>query len=201
MRWQNNIYVQFLIGTLLYVILGYYIQRTDEWLLFSLFSVLFALYFLQSQFIKVKQLSFPLLTYKQVLWMGIGFRFVLLFSMPQLSDDYYRFVWDGNLVLEGQNPYEKLPSACNYEDFNNWDYIETEVYLGTQKEFPNGMNSKKYYSVYPPVNQVIFALSSAFSNDSLWLNVVFLRLFIIIFEIGVIIFLGKLLVRMKKDKS
>lgn len=185
----------------MYGVLGYAVQRADEWLLLVIFLVLFALYFLQSGLIKIKQISIPKLNFKQILWTGVLLRVVFLFAMPNLSDDYFRFIWDGHLVLEGQNPYEKLPSECNYEDFKDWGYMYEEVYKGNSKTFPDGMNSKEYYSVYPPVNQLIFAASSAFSTESVWLNVIFLRLFIILFEVGVIIFLGRLLIRMKKNKN
>lgn len=40
------------------------------------------------------------------LWAGaIVFRLLLLATSPTLSDDVYRYLWDGHLVAEGVNPY------------------------------------------------------------------------------------------------
>jgi len=33
------------------------------------------------------------------------FRILLLFSTPSLSDDIYRYIWDGHLFARGINPY------------------------------------------------------------------------------------------------
>jgi hypothetical protein len=35
---------------------------------------------------------------------------LLLFAVPALSDDFYRFVWDGRLLFNGINPYTILPA-------------------------------------------------------------------------------------------
>lgn len=40
------------------------------------------------------------------LWVGaIAFRLILLATEPTLSDDVYRYLWDGHLLSEGVNPY------------------------------------------------------------------------------------------------
>ncbi len=36
---------------------------------------------------------------------AIGFRLVLLLTSPTLSDDVYRYLWDGHLIRQGINPY------------------------------------------------------------------------------------------------
>ena len=43
---------------------------------------------------------------RAVLWaVAIGARVALLFTTPTLSDDVYRYLWDGHLVASGVNPY------------------------------------------------------------------------------------------------
>jgi len=42
---------------------------------------------------------------------AILFRVLLLFAPPLLSDDYFRFAWDGRLLAQGFNPYLYLPST------------------------------------------------------------------------------------------
>lgn len=42
----------------------------------------------------------------RVIWLiAIGARVVLLFTEPTLSDDVYRYIWDGHLFNQGLNPY------------------------------------------------------------------------------------------------
>jgi alpha-1,6-mannosyltransferase len=105
---------------------------------------------------------------------GIAFRLVALLAIPALSDDFYRFIFDGRLVATGQNPYLFLPASF----FKTTDYqkfiVDSFIY---QK-----LNSPNYYTVYPPLNQFIFGLAAWLSNKNLWLNVIFLRLIIIAFE-------------------
>src|SRR5688572_20913533 len=38
------------------------------------------------------------------------FRASLLFSIPALSDDFYRFIWDGRVLAAGANPFSEVPS-------------------------------------------------------------------------------------------
>ncbi len=43
---------------------------------------------------------------RRLLWLApIVFRLLMLTTDPTLSDDVYRYVWDGHLVAEGVNPY------------------------------------------------------------------------------------------------
>ena len=45
-----------------------------------------------------------------VLLLGLLARVVAIFIFPQLSDDIYRFVWDGRLSHMGYQPYAYLPT-------------------------------------------------------------------------------------------
>ena len=45
-------------------------------------------------------------------------RLILLFAEPWLSDDIYRFIWDGYLWQAGINPFTALPSAYAEQGFN-----------------------------------------------------------------------------------
>src|SRR5436190_18183056 len=69
-------------------------------------------------------------------------RFVLLASWPSLSDDFYRFVWDGRLMNAGFNPFTSIPADMVLRGLPGLD----------QNLFEE-LNSKNYYSVYPPVAQ------------------------------------------------
>ncbi len=71
-----------------------------------------------------------------------------VFSFPALSDDVYRFLWDGHLISDGIDPLRftpaELQAGLSYEPY-------TSLY-------PK-LNSKNYHTVYPPVGQLIFILS------------------------------------------
>lgn len=87
---------------------------------------------------------------KELILLGAIVRLALLFTEPNLSDDYFRYIWDGILVEYGVNPYLYLPS----ELISNPEFSHVPL----SQELYNGFNSQHYYSVYPPVNQFIFFL-------------------------------------------
>lgn len=91
-----------------------------------------------------------------ILWMGILLRLGLIGSFPALSDDIYRFFWDGTLIVQGISPYGLLPSDVVSMGIPNLDL-----------SLHNQLNSPKYYTIYPPINQLYFALGSIVKNISL----------------------------------
>src|SRR5437867_8427862 len=44
-----------------------------------------------------------------ILGCAMLFRVVLLFSTPIQEDDFYRYLWDGQMVAHGLNPYSVAP--------------------------------------------------------------------------------------------
>jgi alpha-1,6-mannosyltransferase len=85
------------------------------------------------------------LTRGHVLLVAVAAR-VLLFPLPPtLSDDGYRYVWDGISQVEGVNPYAKRPSE------------QVRTHPG-QEALIDHLNSRDFYSVYPPSSQLVFRL-------------------------------------------
>lgn len=84
-------------------------------------------------------------TMREVLGLAVLFRLAAFPLLPGLSDDGFRYVWDGLLQLDGINPYAFRPS---------------DPALAAQQADPlfDRLNSGGYYSVYPPASQVVFAL-------------------------------------------
>jgi len=150
--------------------LGYDTPRTNFLQLIALFGVLFALYGLV--------LVWPWSRRYLHAWVGaaVGFRLLLLWAIPNLSDDYARFVWDGRLLAHGFNPYLYLPTSL----LNS----PVLVQAGLTKELFDGLNSPQYFTVYPPLNQAFFGLAAWFSGQNVWLNIVCLRSFILVAELG-----------------
>lgn len=87
-----------------------------------------------------------------------------VFSFPGLSDDVYRFLWDGHLVLDGIDPFHTVPSDLISR-------LPAEPYA---QLYPR-LNSPHYHSVYPPVSQVFFALAAAAEKAS-WNGVMTMKL-------------------------
>jgi len=99
-----------------------------------------------SEFIK-KQIMRKRLSTKEVLTVGIIFgvlfRLTLLFSSPSLSDDIFRYLWDGRVAAHGINPFQYPPNAEQLGSLR-----DDEIY-------PN-VNHKEISTIYPPINQITF---------------------------------------------
>ncbi len=181
------------IFSLLVVYLGYAVTRDMEWALIGSFGGLFILYSLWFIPAIKTRLFGNKWSVKKMIVFAIVVRGFLFFTTPNLSDDYFRFVWDGNMIVNGVNPFEHKPNAFVFQDTEHHQYLKAEILEGQTKTFPSGMNSKDYYSVYPPFNQLVFMISSWLAGNNLQLNIYFLRFFILLFEVGTLYLLVALL--------
>lgn len=158
-----------------YYIIGYHTERSDFRQLISLYSALFLCSYI---ILKNKsQINLNLLIYTSLI-----FRFCLLFSIPALSDDFYRFLWDGRIQQLQFNPFDYTPRQLLVQSS---DTFLVEL-------FPK-LNSPDYYSVYPQLCQSIFNLAAWIGQDSLLNNIIVLKSFILLAETGSIFLLLKLL--------
>jgi len=164
-----------------YVLMGYFVNRSNFELLITIYSSLFLISYL---IIKNKEHY----NFKTLLLSGILFRFCLIFSIPALSDDFYRFIWDGRIQQLGFNPFDFTP-----RQFLNQN---SDAFLN--QLFPY-LNSPDYFSVYPQLSQILFNIASVIGQDSLQINLIVLKSMIFISEIGTIYLLSKLLYKRKKD--
>ncbi|NBB85592.1 MAG: methyltransferase domain-containing protein [Bacteroidetes bacterium] len=89
------------------------------------------------------------LSLQAVLLGALLLRLALLPVAPLLSDDVYRYLWDGLLQWEGMNPYAHRPAEEALRPYHDTLLFEE-------------MNSPEFYSVYPPLSQVFFALAAFF---------------------------------------
>ncbi|GEO06618.1 hypothetical protein AAE02nite_42820 [Adhaeribacter aerolatus] len=164
-------------SVLAYVGLAYFTPRTHFGQLSGLLMIVFAGYYLL--------ISKPLRV-KTILYLAIAFRLIFLFSYPRLSDDYFRFIWDGTLLNHGENPYLHLPAYYLLPENSN-------LIPALTQDFYQRLNSPQYYSVYPPVCQAIFGLANYVGGSSFWLNCFILRLFILLAELGSLFCLSRIL--------
>ncbi len=123
---------------------------------------------------------------------GILFRLMAFTAPVALSEDVYRFLWDGTLVLAGNNPFTQLP--CFYE-VNQW-YGQ-----GLSSELYAQLNSPKYYSVYPPVVQYCSALVVFLSGGDISVAIDVFRAFFLLFELISFSILLRILDRIKVRRS
>jgi alpha-1,6-mannosyltransferase len=102
-----------------------------------------------------------------VLVLALLARLSFFLALPLLSDDFYRFIWDGQLFLEGLNPIGKIPTEISLDLPNEGTLLEQ-------------MNSRDYPSVYPPLHQIGMAFGALFDNFLTQVNG--MRVFIILCE-------------------
>ena len=163
-----KIYICFGFYALLLLFLGYFIPRQEFLLTFLLFGACFFSYLficLNTQFRK--------LSLKRGLMFAFLLRLIILFSFPSLSNDFYRYFFDGQLLKMGLNPFLSTPN----EIFNSLG-MQGKPYWELLVE---KMNSPDYFSIYPPLHQSFFFIASL-GGKNLLLNIILLRVSIIAFD-------------------
>jgi hypothetical protein len=175
---KNKVALLILTSTILYFLCAYFLERTEFYKLTFMWVFLFGcFYFL----IKKSTLSFTSLA-----GISILFRLIFLFSIPNLSQDFYRFIWDGRMILEGLNPYLFVPEQFIQQEFYPI-YQSSELYYGM------GELNGSHFSNYPPLNQLCFLITALFANKSIFGSVIVLRMIILLSDIGILYFGKKLL--------
>lgn len=163
-----------------YLAIGYFIPRENTASLIISFFLLFAPYLYWS-FLKP-------LEHKQILWVGMAFRIILVFALPALTDDFYRFFWDGTLTINGLNPFDFLPTELPTDVLN-------ETWLNDK--LLGQLNSPEYYTIYPPLLQGIFAFSAFLSQGDILAFVILCKVINLGFDLLTWFALGKLLKELK----
>ena len=172
---STKVSLAYIVLAALTIVMGYFVDRTDTVLLLSCFVFMLVASLVAMKDTAEGEEDLPY-------YWSMLLRVLLLLSVPALSDDVYRFIWDGRLLLNLTDPYKELPS----------EYISRGI-EGLDQALYDKLNSKDYFSVYPPFNQVFFFLSVLFSPGSEFWSIVVLRFIIILFELGNIRLIRKLL--------
>ncbi len=119
------------------------------------------------------------LDFKYLFALGLLARLLTLGAFPSLSDDIYRFFWDGSLTVNGFSPYGLLPQEA----------LDLGI-AALNENLYQQLNSPDYFTIYPPINQLFFAIS-AFMGD-IKLASVILKLLILGVEVIGIIYILRL---------
>lgn len=124
--------------------------------------------------------------------LAIVLRCILVFGFPNLSDDIYRFLWDGYLILGGHSPYSYLPSDLILKDLR-CPGITADLY----KE----LNSPEYFTIYPSISQLVYVIGSAASNSSWHISSIVIKSILLLSELFNIHLLIKILDILKMDRA
>ena len=110
--------------------------------------------------------------------LGLGLRLAALAAFPRLSEDIYRFLWDGALWWEGLHPLSTTPAALAQEAGVGAAFAKTYAGLFA------AMNSPQYFTVYPPLAQAVFVVGGAAAKTP-WLGAALLKVPLLLAELGV----------------
>jgi len=120
------------------------------------------------------------LTTEHVLWGALLLRLAFLPLLPGLTDDLYRYVWDGWMQVEGINPYRHVPESDALSRFQDAPLFDD-------------LNSTSYYSVYPPLLQMVFAAGGGLYAELGWYAAYFgLKLLFAAAEFGGVLLLSRM---------
>ena len=111
-----------------------------------------------------------------ILGLAAVMRLGVLFAPPYLSDDINRYVWDGRVEAAGINPYR---------------YIPVDPHLAALRDdeiFPNVNRSTYAPTIYPPVAEYIFFITTRVSQSLTWMKATMLA-----FEVMTVVLLLRLL--------
>jgi len=93
-----------------------------------------------------------------VLGFAVLFRLSIVFAAPYLSDDVYRYIWDGRVQAAGINPYRYVPSAPEL------------AHLRDDRIYPK-INRRDYaQTIYPPFAETLFLLTTRISESIAWMK-------------------------------
>lgn len=169
-------------AVLLTVILyGFYyleheLKRENTLPLLSIFSLLFILLWYWAQ-------HFNSLT--NIFLLGVLSRAIFIFHIPEFSQDFYRFIWDGSIQLLGVNPYIYTPEVLiSYIYFPNAQLLYESM----------GDLSAGNFSNYPPLSQYLYQIMGYFNKGDLLYPVLSLRIIYFTGEI-IVFFLGTTLLK------
>ena len=102
-----------------------------------------------------------------VVWgVAVLARVALLPVAPELSDDVYRYLWDGHVLSEGTNPYAYAPSD--------------EALSTLRTPWHDRINHPDVPTIYPPVAQLLFLAASAVGGGT----ILAAKLLWLVFDLG-----------------
>lgn len=105
-----------------------------------------------------------------IIFFAVAFRAIMLPITPWLSDDIYRYLWDGRVLMHGINPYQWAPNAPELAHLR-----DAEIF--------SRVNHPEIGTIYPPLLQGVFAIGQLLGGKILSLKILFtlIDIFVMIF--------------------
>jgi len=114
---------------------------------------------------------------------GITLRLTLAPMRPVTTSDIYRYIWEGEVIDAGRNPFLDPPDSPALAPLRDWIWARVQM-----KDVP---------AAYPPVAQYVFALAARLRED----KVIALKLVLALFDAGTVLLLPGLLVRLGRPPA
>ncbi len=112
------------------------------------------------------------------LWLvPLVFRLVLLFTTPTLSDDVYRYLWDGHVATQGVNPYGYTLDDARLDQYE----IEARALA----------NNPTFGTPYLPAAQLVFAGSALVLPSEPWTMQAVMVAFDVAAALLIVVLLGR----------
>lgn len=144
-----------------------------------------------------------------VLGAAIVFRVTLLFAQPVQEDDHYRYLWDGEVVAAGLDPYRFSPDDLLRAEVDPEflpalesgvrEDLEALVSLrhrsAAHRKIVDRINHPHLATIYPPVAQACLGVVGWLTPEdaSLQTHVLALKAWVSLFDLGIVIALAVLL--------
>lgn len=113
-----------------------------------------------------------------ILGTALVLRLFFLFAPPQLSDDIYRYLWDGWQLLHRSSPYALAPAN-----------LSPPPAIAPVHRL---INHPQYVTIYPPMAQLIFAGGAALGG-----TITGLKTLLLLIDLGLCLAIMKLLQRLR----
>ena len=172
--------VTILLSLITYYFMGYSLERSA----FSFILLSYLILFICSYML----IHFNKHNYILLASLAVLFRLILLVAIPELSQDFYRFIWDGRLLLKGFNVYISTPNSF---------ITSGQIPIAQAQLLIDGMGalSAGNHTNYPPLNQLCFMLAGMGAGNSILGSVMIMRILIILADIGTLYIGTKLLIK------
>ncbi len=119
-----------------------------------------------------------------IIFFALLYRITLIPAEPSTSDDVYRYIWEGKILANGFNPFEKTPD-------------DPELNFLHSDNLPGKVTFPSMTSIYPTVAQAVFLFNYLVSGESDW----GMKLIYLLCEFITFVFLIKIFELRKQNRN